>query len=68
MNALERKGGDESVAITAKELAKLLNLSEAAVSLALNNRPGVSTQTRKRVWDAAQELGYDFSRRALPHM
>ena len=54
--------------ITAKELAKLLNLSEAAVSLALNNRPGVSTQTRKRVWDAAQELGYDFSRRAAPQI
>ena len=51
--------------ITAKELARLLNLSEAAVSLALNNRPGVSTATRKRIWDKAQELGYDFSRRAI---
>lgn len=54
--------------ITAKELARLLNLSEAAISLSLNNKPGVSTQTRKRVWEAAQELGYDFSRRAVPHM
>ena len=45
--------------ITAKELARLLNLSEAAVSLALNNRPGVSTATRKRIWDKAQELGLE---------
>lgn len=48
--------------ITAKELAKLLNLSEAAVSMALNNKPGVSTQTRKRVMAAAAEHDYDFSR------
>ena len=50
------------MAITAKELAKKLNLSEAAVSLALNNKPGVSTKTRKRVLEAAREFHYDFSR------
>lgn len=48
--------------ITAKELAKKLNISEAAVSLALNNKPGVSTQTRKRVIEFAREQGYDFSK------
>lgn len=48
--------------ITAKELAKRLNLSAAAVSMALNNKPGVSTQTRQMVLDAAQKYGYDFSR------
>lgn len=50
------------MAITAKELAKKLNLSESAISLALNNRPGVSTATRKKVLAAAKEFGYDFSR------
>ncbi len=50
------------MAITAKELAKQLDLSQAAVSLALNHRPGVSTATRKRVLAAAEEQGYDFSR------
>lgn len=50
------------MAITAKELARRLQLSEAAVSLALNHRPGVSTATRKRVLAAAEEFGYDFSR------
>ena len=48
--------------ITAKELAKTLGLSQAAVSMALNNKPGVSTATRRRVIDAARRLGYDFSR------
>lgn len=58
----------KTMSITAKELAKMLNLSEAAVSLALNNKSGVSNRTRKRVWEAAQQMGYDFSRRGVPHM
>ena len=53
------------MAITAKELAKHLGLSEAAVSLALNDKPGVSTKTKKRVLEAAREFGYDFSRLSL---
>lgn len=48
------------MSITAKELAKILNLSEAAISMALNNKPGVSTQTRKKVIATAKEYGYDF--------
>lgn len=50
------------MAITAKELAKKLGLSESAISLALNHKPGVSTATRKRVLAAAEEYGYDFTR------
>lgn len=50
------------MSITAKELAKMLNLSEAAVSMALNQKPGVSTATRKRVIDTATAHGYDFTR------
>ena len=53
------------MSVTAKELAARLGLSEVAVSLALNNRPGVSTATRRRVFEAAREAGYDFSRKAL---
>ncbi len=48
--------------ITAKELAKELHLSEAAISMALNDKPGVSTQTRQRVKEAAEKYGYDFTR------
>ncbi len=50
------------MSITAKELAKKLGLSETAVSMALNNKPGVSTSTRQLVIKAAEEAGYDFSR------
>lgn len=50
------------MSITAKELARKLNLSEAAVSIALNNKPGVSTATRQLVLEAAEKYGYDFTR------
>ncbi|MBA4688683.1 MAG: LacI family DNA-binding transcriptional regulator [Candidatus Galacturonibacter soehngenii] len=50
------------MSISAKELAKLLNLSEAAVSMALNNKPGVSTKTRQLVLEMAEKHGYDFTR------
>ncbi|MCR5102431.1 MAG: LacI family DNA-binding transcriptional regulator [Butyrivibrio sp.] len=50
------------MSITAKELAKKLGLSATAVSMALNNKPGVSTDTRQLVIKAAEEAGYDFSR------
>lgn len=51
--------------ITAKEIARHLNLSETAVSMALNNKPGVSRETRERVIKEAERLGYDFSRLSL---
>ena len=50
------------MSITAKELAKKLNLSAAAVSMALSGKHGVSNETRKAVIAAAEEFGYDFSR------
>ena len=53
---------ENAMGITAKELAKKLNLSAAAVSMALHDQPGVSTETRKRVKLAAGKYGYDLSR------
>jgi len=50
------------MSITAKELAKKLGLSETAVSMALNNKPGVSTKTRQEVIHLAELWGYDFSK------
>ncbi|SFR88387.1 LacI family DNA-binding transcriptional regulator [Anaeromicropila populeti] len=50
------------MATTAKEIARVLQLSEAAVSMALNNKPGVSTETRKMIIETAQNMGYDFTR------
>ena len=50
------------MSITAKELAQKLRISEAAVSMALNNRPGVSAARRKEILAAAEQYGYDFTR------
>lgn len=53
------------MSITAKELAAKLGLSAAAVSMALNHKPGVSESTRDRVLRAAKEQGFDFRRQRL---
>ena len=53
------------MSITAKELAAMLGLSESAVSLALNDKPGVSRATRRRVIDAAKEHGFDFAKKGI---
>ena len=50
------------MSITARELAKKLNISASAVSLALNNKPGVSYETRKTVIQTAEHYGYDFTK------
>lgn len=52
------------MAISAKELAEKLNISAAAVSMVLNNKPGISARTRTMVLEAAKEYGYDFSKKA----
>ncbi|GAA1593418.1 LacI family DNA-binding transcriptional regulator [Actinoplanes couchii] len=41
---------------TLKDLATRLGISESAASFALNNRPGVSEETRRRVLALAKEL------------
>ena len=50
------------MSITAKELARKLNLSAAAVSMALNGKQGVSNQTREAVIAAAEDFGFDFTK------
>lgn len=44
--------------VTMKDIAEKLNLSINAVSLALNNKGGVSEETRKIILKTAKELGY----------
>ena len=53
------------MSITGKELAAMLGLSESAVSLALNDKPGVSRATRQRVIEAAKQYGFDFSSKTV---
>lgn len=42
--------------IKAKEISEQLGISQATVSLAINNKPGVSEQTRRRVLEYIEEL------------
>ncbi len=44
--------------VTMKKIAEELNVSINAVSLALNEKKGVGRETRSRIIDKAEELGY----------
>lgn len=44
--------------VTIKEIAKKAKKTEAAVSMALNDKPGVSDETRLRIKRIAEEMGY----------
>ena len=43
----------------AKDIARDLQISTASVSLALNDKPGISEATRQRVFDYLRRLGAD---------
>ncbi len=47
------------MALRVKDVAEMLKVSTATVSLVLNNKPGVSEETRQRVLKLVQEMGYD---------
>ena len=46
------------MALRVKDIADKLNISPATVSLVLNNKPGVSSETRQRVLKLVEEMGY----------
>src|SRR6478735_63256 len=52
---------------TITDVAARAGVSAAAVSFAVNDRPGVSSETRERILEAARELGWrpSASARAL---
>ena len=43
---------------TLRDIATIVGVSEAAVSMSLRGRPGVSAETRRRVVETAEALGY----------
>ncbi|WP_350281134.1 LacI family DNA-binding transcriptional regulator [Kribbella sp. HUAS MG21] len=51
-------GTRRSQRVTISDLARRLHISKASVSYALNGRAGVSEETRQRVLDLAEELGF----------
>ncbi|HHV09866.1 MAG TPA: LacI family transcriptional regulator [Clostridiales bacterium] len=51
------------MAISSKELAAMLGVSPSAISIALNNKEGISPETRERILKAAKEHGIQKSER-----
>ena len=51
--------GKAFMKVKSKDIAKKLGLSPATVSLVLNNKPGISPETRDRVFSLLQEYGYE---------
>jgi LacI family transcriptional regulator len=49
--------------VTANEIARIVGVSAATVSMVLNNRPGVGEETRKKILSLAKELGYEKQQR-----
>lgn len=50
--------------VTISDVAARAEVSIAAVSFALNDRPGIAAETRERILAAARELGWSPSQRA----
>lgn len=47
--------------LKSKDIAKILGVSPATVSLVLNNKPGISTDTREKIISYLEENGYNTS-------
>lgn len=56
---------DSAQRVTIADIARRLEISKASVSYALNGRPGVSAETRRRVLELAEELGFQASSAAV---
>jgi DNA-binding LacI/PurR family transcriptional regulator len=61
MAACQQAGGDEREGVMRgiSKLAQELGLSTGTISRALNGKPDVHEKTRRRVLDAARQLGYE---------
>ena len=49
--------------MTIRELSKLINVSPAAISIVINEKKGVSEETREKVLSAMQEYNYHPTQR-----
>ena len=47
--------------VTIKDVAKMANASVAAVSMSLNNRPGIGDEKRLKIIEIAKKAGYQPS-------
>lgn len=46
------------MSVTIKEIAKICGVSRGTVDRALNDRPNINPETKKRIVDLAEEMGY----------
>lgn len=52
--------------LRAKDIARILGVSPATVSLVLNNKPGVGDETRQRILQMLEENGYNIRPQDTP--
>ncbi len=57
-----------SRAVRLRDIAQYLGISVSTVSLALRESPQIAEETRERVIDAAQQLGYTYRQRPVGRM
>ncbi len=57
---MTEKAGSISMKVKQSDIARQLNISTTAVSLAINNKPGVSEDTRRQVIDICRDIGYEL--------
>ena len=48
------------MALTAKEVAGIIGVSQATLSLVINNKPGISDRTRNKVLRELRARGYEY--------
>ena len=53
--------------VTMQDVAAAVNVSKQTVSAVVNGKPGITEETRARVWAAVEQLGYrmDLTARSL---
>jgi DNA-binding LacI/PurR family transcriptional regulator len=54
----ERSGHESSKRVSLKDVADELGISQTAVSFAVNDKPGVSEATKRKVKEAARRMGW----------
>jgi len=55
------RGGNINKKITIRDIARALNINPSTVSRALNDKPGVKPELKKKIKEKAEELGYIVS-------
>jgi LacI family transcriptional regulator len=51
--------------ITIKDIAKAVGVSTATVSRALSGKDHVSTETKRKILEVSEKLGYNYERKIL---